>query len=95
MRNRLSLLVWICLFCAVHSISTNNVCTFRTEGKLFTLTYLEMPTPYKIIDEDRIIYFNFCFAFTPPECPNEPTSFSFVLTPNANSLNDSNPIYKC
>lgn len=63
------LLALACLIYIATTISTNNVCTFRTEDKLFTLTYLEMATPYKIVDSDRVIYFNFCFGFIPAECP--------------------------
>lgn len=75
------LLLWASILAGVAAIiSTNNVCTFRTEGKLFSLTYLNAPTPYKIDDSDGPIYFNFCFAFVPPECPNEPSAFSFVVT---------------
>lgn len=54
----------------VNTISTNNICTFKTSGKLFSLVYLQIPDHYKIDDDDEIIYFDFCAPFLPSECPN-------------------------
>lgn len=64
--------IWIAiLIIGTSGIITNNVCTFRTDGRLFSLTYLQLPSPYKIVvDSLTTIYLNFCFAFVPPECPN-------------------------
>lgn len=48
-----------------YAISYDNLCTFRTGGKLFSLTYLQKSIPYKISNQNDTVYFNFCSSFLP------------------------------
>lgn len=62
---------WIVLFLlslvaeTLSMITIDNVCTFRTGGNLFSLTFLQADIPYKIVDGATTVYFNFCKAFIP------------------------------
>lgn len=61
------LFVYFYLLASVgNAISTNNICTFKTSGKFFSLVYLQNPNHYVIDDDDNeILYFDFCAPFLP------------------------------
>lgn len=53
---------------------TDNSCTFKTKGKLFTLAMLNQYNSGKFysktIDNNTEVTFNFCDPFIPPVCNN-------------------------
>lgn len=65
---------------------TDNTCTFKVEGKLFTLAYLNMNKPsekgyYTSSYNSNTITFNFCDTFVPTGCTNQNKSaaYSYVI----------------
>jgi hypothetical protein len=60
-----------------------------------------MPNPYQIIVDYRTtIYFDFCFTFVPPECPNISPAFSYLVTdlwaiPNSDTQKRPTNRYAC
>lgn len=84
----IGLLVVLGCFRAVQATDiTDNTCTFKVDGKIFTLALLNMnkagekgyyQTSY---GNNRDIRFNFCEPFVPSGCTsqNSPTAYSYVL----------------
>lgn len=78
----LSLIILNCLLIStVKTLSPDNVCTFHIGGKLFSLIYLQKPTPYTYeLDDNNTVYFQFCSAFAPSSCPTAKSAYSFIVT---------------
>jgi len=79
---------------------TDNTCTFKVSGKLFSLAYLNMKAKTTAnyytatINDTTKVEFNFCEPFIPSECPtsNFPYSYSYLITKN---ITDSSVINTC
>lgn len=64
----------------------DNTCTFKVDGKLFTLTYLNQNKPgspgyYQVGYNDQTdVFFNFCEPFVPASCAGTtlPSAYSYV-----------------
>lgn len=82
------LITLFCLMGRVEAISTDNTCTFKSQGKLFTLTLLNRNTEgnyyRKRISTNSEIVFNFCTPFLPKECINPlfdtEKAYSFIVS---------------
>lgn len=68
---------------------TDNTCTFKNQGKLFTLTmmnrYEEGEFYTQTIDDNTVIVFNFCDPFIPEQCTGplydqQIWAYSFLVT---------------
>jgi hypothetical protein len=91
------------LTCRAQSLSTDitdNTCTFKTQGKLFTLALLNQYSSqdfYRLpVDNNTWIVFNFCDPFVPKECSgsdlyNQTTAFSFIVNRYESGLYQCNP----
>jgi hypothetical protein len=84
------LLVTLCALigqvCSVNSI-TDNTCTFKEGGKLFSLVYLNRASSgkyYEIaVNSSASVIFNFCDPFVPADCPIAQTkAYSFLKVKN-------------
>ena len=57
---------------AINTGITDNTCTFKNQGKLFTLTmmnrYEDGDFYTKAVDSNTLIVFNFCDPFVPKQC---------------------------
>ena len=78
---------------------TDNTCTFKVSGKLFTLAYLNMKantTNYYTakINDTAKVEFSFCEPFLPGECQTStfPYSYSYLIT---QTVKDSSVITTC
>jgi hypothetical protein len=68
---------------------TDNSCTFKTQGKLFTLALLNQYSSgryyNKTLDNNTGVLFNFCDPFIPPQCNDsliyakQEKAYAFVL----------------
>jgi hypothetical protein len=68
---------------------TDNSCTFKTQGKLFTLALLNQYSSgryyNKTLDNNTGVLFNFCDSFIPPQCNDslsyakQEKAYAFVL----------------
>lgn len=67
------MLLVLTLISCTCALDTNNVCTFRIDGKLFSMAFFrkqEGIQHYQIIDGDNMtIFFDFCSPFIPVGCP--------------------------
>jgi hypothetical protein len=67
---------------------TDNTCTFKVNGKLFTLILLNKASTtkyYTSVYNDSTVYFNFCDPFVPPNCMSPvgsssslPSAYAFI-----------------
>jgi hypothetical protein len=72
----------------------DNTCTFRAEGRLFVLSYLNRNayTPryytYDLNDTTKVV-FNFCEPFTPDLCPTSNISNAYAFLIHKDEANES------
>ena len=84
------------LFTSTYATSglLDNTCTFRVEGRLFVLSYLNRNayTPryysYSINDTTQVV-FNFCQPFTPDMCPQSNISNAYAFLIHTDETNES------
>lgn len=84
----------MCLWAEGLAISTDNTCTFKADGNLFTLAVLNRLTYYREhIDDYTTIVFNFCDPMIPLECSDtiHEKAYSFVV--RSNNAGDSCEAY--
>lgn len=67
---------------------TDNTCTFKEGGKLFSLVYLNRASSGKYYDiavnSSASVVFNFCDPFVPADCPiTQSKAYSFLKVKNA------------
>lgn len=80
--------ILMCLWTEGLAISTDNTCTFKADGNLFTLAVLNRysnGTYYRQnIDDHTTIVFNFCDPIIPQECTDtiHEKAYSFVVRSN-------------
>jgi hypothetical protein len=91
LRTKCFLLVFTVLLSCSRLVSTtditDNTCTFKVDGKLFTLAFLNMNKAgekgyYQTdLDSNTSIRFNFCDPFVPLGCANQnlPSAYSYFL----------------
>ena len=101
---RIKLLVLTLLLLVIPSCSTaiiDNTCTFRVDGKLFTLAFLNQNKPgaqgyYQLQqDEETQVYFNFCEPFLPPPCRQTNLSAAYSYVVINNTSDENNPQVTC
>jgi hypothetical protein len=88
-----TLLLFLLALTANATDITDNTCTFKVSGKLFTLAYLNMKANTTAnyytaeINDTAKVEFNFCEPFIPLDCKGStvPSSYSYLIIKTANA----------
>lgn len=93
-----SWLLVVALFALVGQVRTlnsitDNTCTFKEGGKLFSLVYLNRASSGKYYDvavnSSASVVFNFCDPFVPAECPlAQAKAYSFLKVKNPPGISE-------